>query len=674
MSALSIQVPFPVFQGRDGQPLENGYVWIGEPNLNPQTNPVVAYYDKALTIVAAQPLRTLNGFISRAGTPAQVYVSGVNFSILVQDSKGSMVYNFPEGTGIGADACGVTYDPPFTGGVPYPVCDKLAQTVSVKDFGAVGDNATDDTAAIQAAIDYLKSTARGGTLLLPAGTYRVTTLNASDFGALFNKNLRIVGEGMFASRLIGTQAGAIILDCIGSNNVQLEEFYIGTSGVAAQAGLLLARSATSTNCNGGRFKNISIEGSFSIACCVAIAAESCVWYSPRFHNTNSTANYTAFITSNRNNVGVVSANGVPQASSNTDNTMFKPTFYEPYGNNTVAVRFIGGAAYDIYGGFVVSGGTAGGILCQYEVDPGTGIFRGDVVWDEPLFEGKSPKIHYLIGDAGVADQNFYGIKQKGGYVNHYDTTAFDLMIGNPASTKYLLFNGEISNPRYNPSTTPTVTLYVVANSILKLRAVGTGTAVLNVTGFTQVYDASDISTSTWNVAQNINHPLELWGTAPPVTGTYPKNTILWNTDPVPNGTIGWVCTTAGTPGTWRSFGAINNSDAALVSAYTRILSTRSLSVADGSTLDLDLGTTVGYQGTLLVSNTSNATANTRTQTMYALLGRGTDSTFTSLATDNGTLGGATFTVSTPTDGVVRVTNTSGVTTTVYIQFIGGNSA
>ncbi len=139
MSALSIQVPFPVFQDRDGQPLENGYVWIGEPNLNPQTNPVAAYYDDALTIVAAQPLRTLNGYISRAGTPAQVYVDGIDFSILVQDSKGSMVYNFPEGNYL--NAAGVVYDPAGAGAVVTTVQAKLRESVSVKDSRQFSSNA-----------------------------------------------------------------------------------------------------------------------------------------------------------------------------------------------------------------------------------------------------------------------------------------------------------------------------------------------------------------------------------------------------------------------------------------------------------------------------------------------------------------------------------------------------
>jgi hypothetical protein len=186
MSALSIQVPFPVFQDRDGQPLENGYIWIGQPNLNPQTNPVVAYYDEALTIVAPQPLRTLNGYISRAGTPAQVYVDGVNFSILVQDSKGSMVYNFPDGTGISPNAAGVVYDPPFTGAVATNVEAKLAQTVSVLDFGADPTGVVDSSNEIQAAL-----TASDG-VYFPPGTYKITsTLNIKRGNRLYGDDFAV---------------------------------------------------------------------------------------------------------------------------------------------------------------------------------------------------------------------------------------------------------------------------------------------------------------------------------------------------------------------------------------------------------------------------------------------------------------------------------------------------
>jgi len=45
-----------------------------------------------------------------------------------------------------------------------------AGIASVKDYGAVGDGVTDDTAAIQAAIDAIEA-GGGGTLLLPEGTY-----------------------------------------------------------------------------------------------------------------------------------------------------------------------------------------------------------------------------------------------------------------------------------------------------------------------------------------------------------------------------------------------------------------------------------------------------------------------------------------------------------------------
>jgi len=48
-----------------------------------------------------------------------------------------------------------------------------------------------------------------------------------------------------------------------------------------------------------------------------------------------------------------------------------------------------------------------------------------------------------------------------------------------------------------------------------------------------------------------------FGTAAPTTGTHKNGAIVWNTAPAANGNnMGWVCTTAGTPGTWKAFGAV----------------------------------------------------------------------------------------------------------------------
>jgi hypothetical protein len=91
MSALSIQPPYPAFAGTDGLPLENGYIWIGTVNLNPQVNPIAVYWDAALTIPAVQPIRTLNGYPVYQGTPSRFYAA-TDYSIQVLDSKGSVVY------------------------------------------------------------------------------------------------------------------------------------------------------------------------------------------------------------------------------------------------------------------------------------------------------------------------------------------------------------------------------------------------------------------------------------------------------------------------------------------------------------------------------------------------------------------------------------------------------
>jgi hypothetical protein len=45
-------------------------------------------------------------------------------------------------------------------------------------------------------------------------------------------------------------------------------------------------------------------------------------------------------------------------------------------------------------------------------------------------------------------------------------------------------------------------------------------------------------------------------TAAPTTGTWVVGDIVYQATPVAGGNIGFVCVTAGTPGTWKTFGAI----------------------------------------------------------------------------------------------------------------------
>jgi hypothetical protein len=59
------------------------------------------------------------------------------------------------------------------GAILRSVQSKLRETVSVYDFGAVGDGATDDTLAFTKAIAYLKSIG-GGELFVPPGTFKTT--------------------------------------------------------------------------------------------------------------------------------------------------------------------------------------------------------------------------------------------------------------------------------------------------------------------------------------------------------------------------------------------------------------------------------------------------------------------------------------------------------------------
>jgi hypothetical protein len=101
MSALSVEPPYPAFADADGQPLEDGYILVGTVNLNPITNPIAVFFNAALTIAAAQPIRTSGGYPVYQGTPARIYTAS-NYSIQVQNKNGTVVYTSLNDNAFGA--------------------------------------------------------------------------------------------------------------------------------------------------------------------------------------------------------------------------------------------------------------------------------------------------------------------------------------------------------------------------------------------------------------------------------------------------------------------------------------------------------------------------------------------------------------------------------------------
>jgi hypothetical protein len=89
--ATSILPQYPIWSEIDGSPLEDGYIYIGIAGLNAESNPQTVYWDGALSVTAAQPIRTLNGYPARSGSPAMMYVAG-DFSIVVRDKAGVLIY------------------------------------------------------------------------------------------------------------------------------------------------------------------------------------------------------------------------------------------------------------------------------------------------------------------------------------------------------------------------------------------------------------------------------------------------------------------------------------------------------------------------------------------------------------------------------------------------------
>ena len=130
-----------------------------------------------------------------------------------------------------------------------------ADDVSPSSFGAVGDGQTDDTAALQAAID---AAPPGGTVRIPPGTYRI----ASDRGLVLKDDLRLeLGDATLTGPNVNG-ARCRLIEVSGRRNVTIRGgTLVGSRVGAPQWGVgILASDADDLVIEGTTFRDFFFDG------------------------------------------------------------------------------------------------------------------------------------------------------------------------------------------------------------------------------------------------------------------------------------------------------------------------------------------------------------------------------------------------------------------------------
>lgn len=261
-------------------------------------------------------------------------------------------------SGAAGDACQVGYDPAVPNGVATTVCDKLDEIISVKDYGAVGDGTTDDTTAIQNALN----DCAGRTLFFPAGTYIIT----APIIASSKSNFAVVGESAQSSTIkcsAGATFASAAVQFLSSTNGKVSNLQFDANNNASllsnTVAVVLFLSGTQIQFNNNRLVNHTYIG-------LAINSSSKFEVKNNYIVKTSqaaTINYNINVSSTLSvsNFGVVAENylinsgiGVVGADITISNNVCEGTKYGA-GIATFAVGAAGTTPGQFYGRYIVQG-------------------------------------------------------------------------------------------------------------------------------------------------------------------------------------------------------------------------------------------------------------------------------------------------------------------------------
>jgi len=425
------------------------------------------------------------------------------------------------------------------------VSDNPNTFINVKDYGATGDGVTNDSAAIQSAINYAE--ANGGNLIwFPAGTYFIGTtgllvkyINISLWGAggasVIKTSAAITvpaltyGDGSTVPRPGESMIHGISIDGNNSSNVNAH-------GIKFWCSLTTISNCFIKNCGGYGmyfFQSWStwVQNNHVFGC-----NEGSIYIGQECNAFTCVAN--EFNWSNKHGIVLNGGHGIRLLNNQVEECQGYGLYV--LGNGLSAIR---------------------NVLYQenyHERNGKNALYPHELYADRSGAEISNLFVsnNYMTNDLG-GRQLFIANTNS-------STVQFNTLVGvtfNPGFLGTASINQPIADTTVSDNGTYSSNLdYSPVEGVRifgRLGGFGVGSQEGSPASFGYLfkirgrYSASPFPTASWG---NIDHT---WGSAVPAAGARKLGDIQWNTSPASAGFIGWVCTAAGTPGTWRTFGLIS---------------------------------------------------------------------------------------------------------------------
>lgn len=238
------------FLDNNGNPLAGGKLYSYTAGT---TTPQATYTTASGNTAHTNPI--ILDSAGRVATGEIWLTSGLNYKFALATSVDVAIATWDNitginGTGIAVNASNVQYDPAGTGAVATTVQAKLRESVSVKDFGVVGDG-SDEYTEILAAWTYCL--ANGKDLHFPAGTYSCG-VNSFPFGRINGLvpvslldclDITVYGDGPNTILKNASITGADVVQINGAKNLHFRNFKLtatisgsssGSNGVSVTGG------------------------------------------------------------------------------------------------------------------------------------------------------------------------------------------------------------------------------------------------------------------------------------------------------------------------------------------------------------------------------------------------------------------------------------------------------